>query len=83
MILPCQRDRFDIPADVTYLNCASRTPRVLRKRPSAGWYGSVALGSATSSWRQPGRDSSDRGTRGASTYTKMTPEKSSSALRSR
>jgi selenocysteine lyase/cysteine desulfurase len=35
MILPCQRDLFDIPADVTYLNCAYMSP-LLRTTVEAG-----------------------------------------------
>ena len=37
-------------------------PRVSRNRPSAGWYGSVALPMATVSCRQDGRASSRRST---------------------
>src|SRR5215472_11831597 len=38
MILPNQRDRFDIPADVTYLNCAYMSP-LLRTVVEAGQAG--------------------------------------------
>ncbi len=45
--------------------------RVSRKRPSAGWYGSVAVPSATSSRAQDGRASSRRSTSATFVFTRI------------
>ncbi len=48
-----------------------RQARVSRNRPSAGWYGSVAVPSATSSRSHDGRASSRRSTSATFVFTRI------------
>lgn len=52
MILPCQRDLFDIPDDITYLNCAYISP-LLRAAQEAGV---AAVARKARPWRIMPRD---------------------------
>ncbi|VAV87462.1 Cysteine desulfurase [hydrothermal vent metagenome] len=57
MILPCQRDKFDIPSDVTYLDCAYMSP--LPKQTLLA--GEAGLHKKAQPWRITGDDFFDLG----------------------